>query len=138
VTRIVESAAAMVDLGFEMGSTLKAGDVLAFQAPLGAGKTTLTKGIGKALGVQEEITSPTFTIISEYEGRIPLFHMDFYRIDDEEELELLGVEEFFYGSGVCVVEWSGIAAPLLPLHAVKIIIELKENGARLVSLEEPE
>lgn len=137
MNRIIASADAMVDLGYELGSTLKAGDVLAFDAPLGAGKTTLTKGIGKALDVQEEITSPSFTIISEYEGKIPLFHMDFYRIDDEEELELLGVEEFFYGSGVCVVEWSGIAAPLLPRHTVKIKIEIQQNGDRLVTLEEP-
>ena len=64
--------------------------------------------------------------------------MDFYRIDDEEELELLGVEEFFYGSGVCVVEWSGIAAPLLPRHTKKIKIELTPQGERRVTLEEPE
>jgi tRNA threonylcarbamoyladenosine biosynthesis protein TsaE len=127
----------MIALGYEIGLTLAAGDVLAFDAPLGAGKTTLTKGIGKALAVEEEITSPTFTIISEYEGKVPLFHMDFYRIDDEEELELLGVEEFFYGSGICVVEWSGIAAPLLPHHTRKIKIELKPTGERLVMLEEP-
>ena len=127
----------MSALGYEIGLTLAPGDVLAFDAPLGAGKTTLTKGIGKALAVQEEITSPTFTIISEYQGKVPLFHMDFYRIDDEEELELLGVEEFFYGSGICVVEWSGIAAPLLPRHSRRIKITLEPTGERLVMLEEP-
>ncbi len=126
----------MIALGYELGLKLTRGDVVAFDAPLGAGKTTLTKGIGRALEVKEEITSPTFTIISEYEGKIPLFHMDFYRIDDQEELDLLGIEEFFYGQGVSVVEWSGIADPLLPKTTLFIHIKLLEGAEREVTFEE--
>ena len=96
MTTLIPTAAEMINLGRSIGEGLKPGDVVAFEAPLGAGKTTLTKGIAQALEVEEEITSPTFTIISEYPGKIPLFHMDFYRITQEEDLETLGVEEFFY------------------------------------------
>jgi len=126
----------MVLLGEKIGKELIAGDVVAFDAPMGAGKTTLSKGIGRALEVDEEITSPTFTIISEYEGKIPLFHMDFYRIDDDEELMLLGIEEFFYGQGVSVVDGSGIATPLLPKTTSNIKIEICDNNERIVSYGE--
>ena len=126
----------MIALGRAIGQGLKPGDVIAFEAPLGAGKTTLTKGIGQALEVEEVITSPSFTIISEYSGKIPLFHMDFYRISDEEELEQLGLEEFFYGQGISVVEWSGIAAPFLPQSALHLRIAWEEGTNRRVTFEE--
>lgn len=123
----------MINLGRSIGEGLKPGDVVAFEAPLGAGKTTLTKGIAQALEVEEEITSPTFTIISEYPGKIPLFHMDFYRITQEEDLETLGVEEFFYREGVSVVEWSGIAASILPESTLRIRIALEGETTRRVT-----
>ncbi len=126
----------MIELGYEFGSRLKKGNVIAFDALLGAGKTTFVKGIGRALKVGEIITSPTFTIISEYYGTLPLFHMDFYRIDNQEELDLLGIDDFLYGEGISVVEWSGIAEPHLPLTTIKIRITISDNGNRIVIIDE--
>ena len=93
--------------GLELADTLRAGDVLALIGDLGTGKTTLTKYIAKGLGIDEVITSPTFTIVREYRsGRLPLFHFDVYRIEDPEEMFEIGYEDYFFGSGVCVVEWA--------------------------------
>jgi len=126
----------MTALGLEFSRNLVPGTVLAFEAPLGAGKTTFIKGLGRGLEIPETITSPTYTIISEYYGRLPLYHMDFYRIRDPEELSLLGVEEFFYGRGICAVEWCGIAAALLPPGTIRISMEIREDGSRLVAVAE--
>ena len=91
---------------------------------LGTGKTTLTKSIARGLGVTETVTSPTFNIIREYKsGRIPLYHFDVYRIGDPDEMFELGYEEYFYGDGICVVEWADIIEELLPEDAVIIRIE---------------
>ncbi|MBI9103397.1 MAG: tRNA (adenosine(37)-N6)-threonylcarbamoyltransferase complex ATPase subunit type 1 TsaE [Spirochaetales bacterium] len=126
----------MIELGESFGKTLKKGAVIAFDAPLGAGKTTFTKGIGRALQINEIITSPTFTIISEYEGTLPFYHMDFYRIDDAEEIDLLGIDDFFYGNGICVVEWYGVAEPHLPDTTVRIIITINEDSSRKLVIQE--
>ena len=123
-------------LGRAFAEELKPGSVVAFDAPLGAGKTTFVKGMGEGLGIREIITSPTFTIISEYPGNTALYHMDFYRVKDEEELALLGVEEYLYGSGICAVEWSGVADALLPPSTIRISIKILETGARSVSVNE--
>ena len=100
------------------------GTVIALIGDLGTGKTTLTKYIAKGLGVTETVTSPTFNIIREYRsGRIPLYHFDVYRIADPDEMYELGYEEYFYGDGICVVEWADIIEELLPEDAVIISIE---------------
>ena len=100
------------------------GTVIALIGDLGTGKTTLTKYIAKGLGVTETVTSPTFNIIREYRsGRIPLYHFDVYRIADPDEMYELGYEEYFYGDGICVVEWADIIEKLLPEDAVIISIE---------------
>lgn len=93
-------------LGEKIGQALGSGDVIAFSGDLGAGKTALTRGIARGLTIEEAITSPTYTIVNEYEGRLPLFHFDLYRLSGEEELFDLGFEEYFGRSGVCVLEWS--------------------------------
>ena len=111
-------------LGERIGQTAKPGTVIALIGDLGTGKTTLTKSIARGLGVTETVTSPTFNIIREYRsGRIPLFHFDVYRIGDPDEMFELGYEEYFYGDGVCVVEWADIIEELLPEDAVIIRIE---------------
>ena len=108
-------------LGEAIGRAAVPGMVIALIGDLGTGKTTLTKSIARGLGVTETVTSPTFNIIREYRsGRIPLFHFDVYRIADPEEMYELGYEEYFYGDGVCVVEWADLIEELLPEDAVII------------------
>jgi len=87
---------------------------------LGSGKTTCVKGICAGLGVEEEVTSPTFTLINEYQGRLPVFHFDFYRIGSAQELRDLGLDEYFYGEGVCLIEWPEIVSAMLPKHHFEI------------------
>src|SRR5262245_23471113 len=93
-------------LGRALGELAQAGDVILLEGELGAGKTAFTQGIGLGLGVDATINSPTFTILKEYEGRLPLYHFDLYRLDEPDELYELGFEDYFRGEGVCVVEWA--------------------------------
>jgi tRNA threonylcarbamoyladenosine biosynthesis protein TsaE len=109
--------------------------VIALYGGLAAGKTTLTKGIAKGLDVREDVTSPTYTLISEYtSGRTPLYHMDAYRLDGEDDFLELGAEEFFYGNGVCVVEWSERIAGILPPDAAKIVVQALPDGKRKITV----
>lgn len=119
--------------GLELAKQLKKGDVVALIGDLGTGKTALTKYIARGLGVEEQITSPTFTIVQEYySGRLPLYHFDVYRIGDPEEMYELGYEEYFYGDGVCIVEWADLIEELLPEDALKIEIAYgEEEGERI-------
>jgi tRNA threonylcarbamoyladenosine biosynthesis protein TsaE len=107
-----ESTARTRRLGALLGGLLRAGDIILLEGQLGVGKTALTKGIGAGLGITGAINSPTFTLLKEYAGRLPLYHFDLYRIEDPEELFALGFEDYFGGAGVCVVEWAdrGITA----------------------------
>lgn len=117
----------------DVAQTLKKGDVIALVGDLGTGKTTLSKYIAEALGITETITSPTFTIVQEYDsGRLPLYHFDVYRVDDIEEMYRIGYEEYFYGEGVCIVEWADIVEEIIPEDAKVIFIEYGEDeGERL-------
>ena len=94
--------------GRKLGTLLEAGDVVALIGELGAGKTTLAQGIARGLGVPEQcyISSPTFTLINEYQGRVPFYHLDFYRIDTHSDCENLGLEEYLFGAGVALIEWA--------------------------------
>lgn len=114
--------------GLELGASLRKGDIVALIGDLGTGKTALTKYIAEGLGIQEVITSPTFTIVQEYrQGRLPLYHFDVYRIGDPEEMYELGYEEYFYGDGVCVIEWADLIEELLPEYTKTIRIEYGKN-----------
>ena len=117
----------------DVAQTLKKGDVIALVGDLGTGKTTLSKYIAEAVGITETITSPTFTIVQEYHsGRLPLYHFDVYRVDDIEEMYRIGYEEYFYGEGVCIVEWADIVEEIIPEDAKVIFIEYGEDeGERL-------
>jgi tRNA threonylcarbamoyladenosine biosynthesis protein TsaE len=111
----------LIEYGRTLAETLTPGSIIALTGNLGAGKTTLTRAIGEGLGVNEHITSPTFTLIHEYDsGRLPLYHFDVYRIEDVEEMEWLGYEEYFFGKGVCVVEWAEKVESLLPENTIRI------------------
>jgi tRNA threonylcarbamoyladenosine biosynthesis protein TsaE len=109
--------------GEELARTLKPGDVIALIGDLGTGKTTLTKYIARELGIMQAITSPTFTIICEYkDGRLPLYHFDVYRLNSVDEMLELGYEEYFFGDGVCIVEWADKIEELLPENTKTIHI----------------
>ena len=112
------------EYGKKLGANLKSGDLIALTGDLGAGKTTLAKAIASGLGVNESVTSPTFTLINEYKsGRLPLNHFDLYRLDTISELQNLGYEEYFFGSGVTIVEWADRIGDLLPKDAICIRLE---------------
>ena len=121
------------NFGRRLGESLSAGDVVAMVGDLGTGKTTLTGYIARGLGIKETVSSPTFTIIKEYNsGRLPLYHFDVYRIGDPEELFNIGADEYFDGDGVCVVEWADLVAEELPENSKYIVIEYGEKeGERI-------
>lgn len=130
------SAEETISLGEKIGSCLKGGEIFAMQGTLAAGKTTITKGIAKALGVKDEITSPTFCLISEYEGRIPLYHMDVYRLDGGEDFIDLGAEDLIYGKGVSIIEWSEKIMEELPKSTIILKIEPVEGTTqRTIEIE---
>lgn len=136
MTYITHSAQETVDLGEKIGSLLKSGDVIAMTGTLAAGKTTITKGIAKALGITDVVTSPTFCLISEYEGtKMPLYHMDVYRLDGPEDFINLGVEDMLDGDGVCIVEWSEKVSSELPKRTIKIEITSLEDGSRQIKID---
>lgn len=120
--------------GRALGELLHAGDILALQGPLAAGKTQLTKGIAQGLGVSEPVTSPTFTIISEYTGRLPLYHIDVYRLNSPEDFLDLGVEDMLYGQGVCIIEWSEKVMSELPSSAILIHLKAEADARRTITV----
>ncbi|MBQ3038729.1 MAG: tRNA (adenosine(37)-N6)-threonylcarbamoyltransferase complex ATPase subunit type 1 TsaE [Clostridia bacterium] len=101
---------------------LKSGDVLCLNGDLGVGKTAFVQGLVKALGVNEPISSPTFTIVNCYEGTLPIYHFDVYRIDDSDEMYEIGFEEYVYGNGISIIEWSEKIADILPENRYEIEI----------------
>ncbi len=109
--------------GIRLGSLLKKGDILCLNGDLGAGKTTMTKSIGLGLGVEEYITSPTFALINQYSGRFPVYHFDVYRLENAHELYDLGFDDYFYGGGVCIIEWAYKIDKLIPKERIVIDIE---------------
>jgi tRNA threonylcarbamoyladenosine biosynthesis protein TsaE len=135
MTLITKTPEETIALGKRLGSMLKKGDVVALQGTLAAGKTTITKGIALALGITEPVTSPTFTLISEYYGSMTLYHMDVYRLDSTEDFLNLGVEELLYGDGVCVVEWSEKVMKELPRSAILVRLNALEDGSREITID---
>lgn len=118
-----------IKFGKAMSQVVRPGDVLLLEGDLGAGKTTFTQGFAEGLEIKEFVNSPTFVIINEYySGKLPLYHMDLYRLEDEEQLYDLGVEEYFFGNGVSIVEWPAIAKPLLPETYTHFTFSKGEQG----------
>lgn len=124
-----------IDLGKKIGKMLKKGDVIAMQGTLAAGKTTITKGIAEALEIKETITSPTFCLISEYQGKMPLYHMDVYRLDDGEDFINLGTDDMIYGEGVSIIEWSEKIMDELPKKTIVLKLEPQEDGSRIITID---
>ena len=124
-------------LGVFLALYLSAGDFIALDGELAAGKTCLVQGLAEGLGYRGPVTSPTFTLLHIYEGgRLPLYHFDAYRLASAEELEGLGYEEFFYGGGVCAVEWSGLAADYLPDRRIRICLSQAGAGTNTGAMSE--
>lgn len=121
--------------GERIASQLKGGEVIALIGGLGAGKTTLAKGIARGLGVEDEVVSPSFTLIQQYEGRLTLTHIDLYRLDGAEDFEMIGGEEFLYTDGVTLIEWAEKIGDLLPKGLKKITIAIEENLDRTITVE---
>ena len=112
------------EVGKKIGENAKPGQIYTLTGDLGVGKTVFTQGVAAGLGITEPVNSPTFTIIQEYEdGRLPFYHFDVYRIEEPEEMEEIGYEEYFYGQGVCLVEWASLVEEIIPPEAVWITIE---------------
>ena len=130
--RIVASYEEMLLLGQAVASTLSPGAILALSGDLGAGKTAFVQGLARALGVRDPsvVRSPTFTLIAEYEARIPLIHMDLYRLHSREELDGLGLEDYFDGEGITVVEWADRFPGIMPDRAITIHLEIVDETTR--------
>lgn len=117
------------EYGYELGSKASAGDIFCLDGDLGTGKTVIAKGIAAALGVKEPVSSPTFTVIKEYtDGRLPFYHFDVYRIEDPSEMEEIGYDDYFFGNGVTVIEWSDMIKEIIPSNAVKL--RLKKDASK--------
>ena len=111
-------------LGEKIGQMAKPGMVISLTGDLGVGKTVFTQGLARGLGIEEPVNSPTFTIVQVYEeGRLPLYHFDVYRIGDIEEMEEIGYEDYFYGEGVCLIEWADLIKEILPEQMCRVTIE---------------
>ena len=113
--------------GIFLGENLKPGDVVCLNGDLGAGKTTLTKSIAKGLGIDDYVTSPTFTIVNEYYGKTDLYHIDTYRLDDKIDVDYLGFDEYFYSDGVTIVEWAEKIREALPEEYMEINIKSHDD-----------
>lgn len=135
LTFTTSSAEETITLGEKIGRLLKKGDIIAMQGTLAAGKTTITKGIAKALGITDTITSPTFCLISEYQGSMPLYHMDVYRLDGTEDFINLGTDDMLYGDGVSIIEWSEKIMDELPSNTIVLKITPQDNGKRLIEID---
>ncbi|MFQ9933527.1 MAG: tRNA (adenosine(37)-N6)-threonylcarbamoyltransferase complex ATPase subunit type 1 TsaE [Lachnospiraceae bacterium] len=112
------------ELGVKYGEQAQKGAVICLDGDLGVGKTVFTQGFAKGLGIQEPINSPTFTIVQEYhEGRLPFYHFDVYRISDVSEMDEIGYEDYFFGEGVCLIEWASVIEDIIPENSIHITIE---------------
>lgn len=135
ITLKTNTAEETIELGRKIGRLLTKGDVIAMQGTLAAGKTTITKGIAESLGVTDTITSPTFCLISEYSGKMPLYHMDVYRLDGGEDFINLGTNDMIYGDGVSIIEWSEKIMDELPKKTIILKLEPQEDGSRIITIE---
>lgn len=126
-------------LGENLGKQASPGDIVCLNGDLGTGKTVFTKGFARGLGIEEDVVSPTFTIIREYEeGRLPMYHFDVYRIGDIDEMDELGYEDYFFGEGVTLIEWSELISDLIPEKKTSVLIEkdpLKGDDYRKITID---
>ena len=120
------------EIGSKLGELLTPKSVICLIGDLGAGKTTMTQSLARALGVDDYITSPTFTIVNEYEGKMPLYHFDVYRIGSSEEMYDIGFDEYIDGDGVCIIEWANLIEDIVPDEYLYIEMNYKETGREMI------
>ena len=133
-TIVCRTADDMEALGRSFGEKCRPGSVISLRGSLGAGKTVFAKGVARSLGITEAIVSPTFTLVQEYEGRLPMYHMDLYRITSEEDFQMIGGEDMLYSDGVCLIEWSEVIDSMLPKNTLFIDIKVNDDQSRTVSV----
>ena len=126
-------------LGKRTAPLLERGGIVALRGPLGAGKTCFVKGIAEGLGIKDEVTSPTYTIVSEYEGSLSgeafvFYHIDAYRLNGDEDFTAIGGEDIIFGAGISVIEWSERIPGFIPPEALRVEIELEQDGKRLIRM----
>lgn len=131
---ITQSALQTRELGRTLGKTLGPGDVVAITGPLGVGKTVFAQGVADSLGIEDIITSPTFTIMNEYPGRVPFYHLDLYRLGSPDEFVWLGLEEMLNGKGVSVIEWGERAKEELPARTLGVLMEFIDSEQRSIAI----
>lgn len=120
---IVDNVDKTFNIGYQLGQLANSGDVICLVGDLGTGKTHITKGIAKGLAIDEHITSPTFTIVNEYEGRLKFYHFDVYRVNDPDEIAAIGFDEYIFSDAVSVIEWANYIEELLPENRLTIYID---------------
>lgn len=125
----LQTPAETQQLAERLAAYLQPGFVITLEGDLGAGKTTFTQGLARGLGITQVVNSPTFTIIKEYNGRLPLYHMDVYRVGDD--VDSLGLDEYFFGDGVCVVEWASLIEDVLPEERLELFITVAGEQNRV-------
>ena len=126
-------------LGKKIGERAQPGQIYTLNGDLGVGKTVFTQGVARGLEIREPVNSPTFTILQEYEGgRLPFYHFDVYRIGDIEEMEEIGYDEYFFGEGICLIEWAQLIEEILPENVISVTIEkdpAKDFDYRKITIE---
>lgn len=120
------------EIGYKLGKLVEPGSVICLIGDLGAGKTTMTQSLAEALEVDDYITSPTFTIVNEYEGRLPLYHFDVYRIGCSEEMYDIGYDEYINSDGVCIIEWANLIEDILPDEYLYVELKYKEMAREMI------
>ncbi|MDR0644616.1 MAG: tRNA (adenosine(37)-N6)-threonylcarbamoyltransferase complex ATPase subunit type 1 TsaE [Treponema sp.] len=129
---ISSSTEETIECGRRFAARLREGEVVSLRGPMGAGKTYFTKGIAAGLGVKEEVTSPTYTIVHEYAGEKPVYHIDAYRLQGDDDFAAVGGEDFLYGDGVAIIEWSERIPDSIPHNAIVVEIRILEDGKRRI------
>ncbi len=133
-TLITASPEETISLGKKMAKSLKRGDVVSLIGELGSGKTTLIQGICNGLGVKGYVTSPTFVMVNIYQGKVPVYHLDLFRLRGVQDLEGIGYEDYVYGQGVCLIEWGEKIRGLLPLTRIEVQLKRLGPGERRITI----
>ena len=134
-TFTIRTAEDMEALGRSIGEKCTPGTEISLRGSLGAGKTVFAKGVARSLGIDEAIVSPTFTLVQEYQGRLPMYHMDLYRITSEDDFQMIGGEDMLYSDGVTLVEWSEIINDTLPVGTLFVQITVNDDQSRTVVIK---